>query len=206
MTNVKFQIKENYLTPLSVFETLYNGSGSFLLESPNGHGKLEQYSFIGINPIQTITDFETLRKTDLKHGAFGFFSYDFAWEIENLPNLAKDDLQLPKLMFVIPETLVVFDHLRGEIEVFSEDINKTLTRLRIVPPPSPSGRGGTVLQWRGEGTNIPSNLSKQQFENIVIKAKEYIKAGDIYQANLSQRFETKLKDHPFEVYKRLRKI
>ncbi|MFH1683264.1 MAG: anthranilate synthase component I family protein [Candidatus Margulisiibacteriota bacterium] len=209
MKNERIKIKNKGITPLSIFESLYSGPGSFLLESPNGQGKLEQYSFIGINPIQTITDFDTLRKSDLKHGAFGFFSYDFAWEIETLPNLAKDDLQLPKLMFVIPETLVVFDHLRGEIEVFSEDANKTLTRLHKTPPPPPSPSTSLGINGRGvrgEGSKINSNLSQQQFETIVQKAKEDIAAGDIYQANLSQRFETKLSEHPFEVYKRLRKI
>lgn len=200
MSNVKLKIKNEGLTPLSVFESLYNGAGSFLLESPNATGKLERYSFIGINPIQTITDFKALSKTDLKNGAFGFFSYDFSWEIEKLPNLAKDDLGIPKVFFVIPETLVVFDHLRQEIEVLSSDPGKCVERLRSV-----KCRANSETRYASRNT-ITSNFSQSQFESIVAQAKSYISAGDIYQVNLSQRFETKLNKHPFEVYKRLRRI
>jgi anthranilate/para-aminobenzoate synthase component I len=205
--NNKLQTTNNKgLTPLSIFEQLYNGYGSFLLESPSGKGKLERYSFIGINPVQTIADFETLAKADLKHGAFGFFSYDFGWQIEELPHLAQDDLNIPKLLFVIPQTLVIFDHLKQEIEIFSDDPEEIVARLKQPPTPIPfplnKGEGE-----KGDGGNpLASNFSQPAFESAVLKAKEYIKAGDIYQANLSQRFQSELKEHPFETYKRLRKI
>ena len=211
------KLKNQNLTPLAIFESLYNGYGSFLLESPSGTGKLERYSFIGINPNQTITDFETLSKADLKYGAFGFLSYDWGWEIEKLPNLANDDLKLPKLLFVIPETLIVFDHLRQEIEISAEDPLAIANRLAlskkrakpsppdnadVFPPPLPVGEG----EREGEGLLPPSNFKKDDFERIVSQAKDYIAAGDIYQVNLSQRFETKIKEPPFEIYKRLRAI
>jgi len=226
----------NYnLTPLSVFETLYNGFGSFLLESPQNRDRPYKtkkrdfsrkrgteafpttkasfsgetgsvpispgrYSFIGIDPLVTITDFETLKKADLHYGAFGFFSYDFARQIEKLPNLAKDDLKTPQLLFVIPKTLVVFDHLKQEIEIFSDDPQAIIEQIQ----------GGKRLAK--DKTPYPkphpltSNFTKDQFEKTVIKAKEYIKAGDIYQVNLSQRFEIPISEHPWEIYKRLRKI
>lgn len=200
------QIQAESLTPLSIFESLYDGPGSFLLESPTGYGKLEQYSFIGINPTQTITSFKELQKANLKNGAFGFFSYDFAWEIEQLPNLAKDDLGIPRVNFVIPETLIIFDHQRQEIEIKSGDPEKIANRIKRPPTPfspSPLVRG----KGTGDRGGLPkSNLKKKEFENIVTHAKEYISAGDIYQVNLSQRFESKINEHPFEIYKRLRKI
>jgi anthranilate/para-aminobenzoate synthase component I len=201
------KIKASNLTPLSIFESLYNGPGSFLLESPSSHGKLERYSFIGINPIQTITSFEELQKTDLKNGAFGFISYDFAWKIEKLPDLAKDDLGIPKVLFVVPETLVIFDHLAGEIEIKSDNPASCVNRLQ-------SGKGCALRETRNDshiatvkrGT-LTSNFTKESFQKIVNQAKEYIAAGDIYQVNLSQRLlQTGIKEHPFEIYKRLRRI
>jgi len=54
--------------------------------------------------------------------------------------------------------------------------------------------------------NLTSNFEKEEFENIVRQTKEYISAGDIYQVNLSQRFQTRIEEPPFEIYKRLRKI
>ena len=49
-------------------------------------------------------------------------------------------------------------------------------------------------------------MGKEEFEEIVIKAKEYIAAGDIYQVNLSQRFQAEINEDPFTIYQRLRKI
>ncbi|MBU0574423.1 MAG: anthranilate synthase component I family protein [Candidatus Margulisbacteria bacterium] len=192
-------------SPLSIFESLYNGKGSFLLESPTGMGNLGRYSYIGINPLQIITDFETLRKADLHQGAFGFISYDFARRIENLPSLAKDDLNLPEIFFVIPEKLVIIDHHVGQEprpELGRRHIPCHASRLA-------SRSGQTGRQGIKPCPTIPqlkSNFSQAEFESMVLRAKEYIKAGDIYQVNLSQRFELPLKEHPFEVYKRLRKI
>ena len=196
------------ISPIDIFETLNQGSGSFLLESPNSTGR---YSFIGINPIKTITDFEELRKTDLKHGAFGLLSYDFAWEIENLPNKAKDDLDIPKVMFVIPETLVVFDHFSNEMSVYGDKKADIVNRLR-----SPYRKAATVTKknkknvtdkrYGHRNPNPDSNLNKSDFLKIVRQAKDYISAGDIYQANLSQRFEVPIKEPPWETYKKLRKI
>lgn len=193
------KIQAGSLTPLSIFESLYNGFGSFLLESPNAKGNLERYSFVGIDPAQTITDFETLKKTDLKHGAFGFLSYDFGWEIEELPQLAKDDLHIPRLLFVVPETLIVFDHRKQEIEILSDKPNEIIDRL------GPETKNHREFHSRGK-PNLRSNLTKDNFEKIVRQAKEYISAGDIYQVNLSQRFQTRIEEQPFEIYKRLRKI
>lgn len=197
------KINAGLLTPLSIFESLYNGFGSFLLESPNGKGPLERYSFIGIDPAQTITDFETLKKTDLKQGAFGFLSYDFGWEIENLPDLAKDDLQIPRLTFVIPETLIIFDHQEQEIEIQGRDPEKLVKRLEL------GDKNTNILTphpYRHPNPDPTSNFQQKDFEQIVRLAKEYIAAGDIYQANLSQRFQTRIKELPFEIYKRLRRI
>jgi len=196
MSNDKCQINELY--PIDIFAALYNGKGSFLLESPTGQGKLERYSFIGLNPIKTITSFAELETTDLKHGAFGFLSYDFAWELEKLPNLAKDDLLLPRVYFVIPETLIVFDHVKQDFTIHGKQISL---------PPSPFSPS-PLLRGKGIGDRgLPkSNLNKQKFEQIVKKAKNHIAKGDIYQANLSQRFEAPISDQSFEIYKRLKKI
>ncbi|MDD5382721.1 MAG: anthranilate synthase component I family protein [Candidatus Margulisbacteria bacterium] len=201
------KLQADSITPVSIYEALYSGPGSFLLESPSGQGKLERYSFIGIDPVEVITDFAALQKADLKHGAFGFFSYDFGREIEKLPDLAKDDLGLPRLMFVVPKTLVVFDHLKQEVEVFSDAPASIVDRLSSWHCRSSQGWDGKHSQPPNHNPNtFLSNFTKEEFETIVRQAKEYIAAGDIYQVNLSQRFQAEIKDPPFEIYKRLRAI
>ena len=52
---------------------------------------------------------------------------------------------------------------------------------------------------------VTSNISKKKFKQMVVKAKGYIKKGDIFQVVLSQRFETKLTKSPIDIYKKLRK-
>lgn len=195
------------LTPVEIFEKLYNGYGSFLLESPNASGKLEQYSFIGISPKQVLHNFQELTHAHLNYGAFGFFSYDFGWEIEDLPNKAEDDLKIPHLWFVIPETLIIYNHKTKKITIKSE--NKEEIKNRLL------SKEKNLLFEKWEKDNLPKKAShdrfipymhKSDFLEMVNKAKEYIAAGDIYQANLSQRFSTPLAEHPFSIYKRLREI
>jgi anthranilate/para-aminobenzoate synthase component I len=210
------KIDAGSLTPLSIFENLYNGFGSFLLESPSGKGKLERYSFIGINPIKIINDFKTLTETDLHHGAFGFLSYDFGWEIEKLPNFSQNDLGLPRLLFVIPETLIVFDHWKKEIEILSDEETLILSKINQQTSRASSATTKHTTNYLASQKpvaakftlpdNLISNFTKQSFMNIVSQAKEYIAAGDIYQVNLSQRFQTKIDEEPFAIYKRLREI
>jgi len=136
----------------------------------------------GGKPRKIITSFKELQETDLTRPAYGFLSYDFAWEIERLPSVAKDDLGLPKVLFVIPEVTNV-DRMR--------DWNRAPNNANRFEP---------------RNRNRVSNFSKKEFQQTVLKAKEYIKAGDIYQVNLSQRLEVKIKDSPLEIYNKLRQI
>jgi len=133
----------------------------------------------GSQPAKVITSFKELQETDLTQGAYGFLSYDFAWEIEDLPNLAKDDLGLPKVLFVIPSKC------RSEKRVGKKRNEKRNEKREV---------------------RFSSNFTKSSFQKTVLKAKEYIAAGDIYQVNISQRLEVKIKDKPLEIYNRLCQI
>ncbi len=146
--------------------------GDFILDFKNQR-------ITGSKPRKIITSFKELQETDLTQGAYGFLSYDFAWEIEDLPSVAKDDLGLPRVLFVIPE------------------------KVSVIPHNSLWGNKPHIKMW---GINPASNFTKSAFQKTVLKAKEYIAAGDIYQVNLSQRLEVKIKDTPLEIYNRLRQI
>ncbi len=190
----------NRLTPVEIFEKLYSGYGSFLLESPPGLGR---FSFIGSGPKKIIHSFSELQKANLNHGAFGFLSYDFAREIENIPGLAEDDLKTPRVFFVVPETLIVFDHEKKSIRIKAENTAEIRARLER------GGENPLFAKWRPEfrphGKMAPY-LHRDDFLKMVAKAKEYIAAGDIYQVNLSQRFSTPIAEHPFGIYQKLRAI
>ncbi len=146
----------------------------------------------------------------------GYFSYDVIRYIEKIPNKCKDDLKLPDVRLLRPQTLVIHDNLKNKIyfivNCFADekisnyknkykDINRKIYNLMNLA----ARRKINIKQniFKGK-TKIKSNTSKKKFISIVNKAKKYIKIGDIFQVVLSQRFESKLTKDPLEIYKKLR--
>jgi anthranilate synthase component 1 len=155
-------------------------------------------------------------------GAVGYFGYDVVRFFERLPKTAERVLDIPDAIFLLADTLVVFDHARhrlillanadltavaGDIEAaYVEAIRRIdhLAERLLRPLPAIPGR-----RWgakNGNGQAIESNMSPQRFEAIVAEAKEHIAAGDIFQVVLSQRFSRRTSAHPFAVYRALRML
>ncbi|MEW6007521.1 MAG: anthranilate synthase component I family protein [bacterium] len=208
------------ISPQAFYSHFRNKKDSFLLESMNGPFKVARYSFIGFDPFITIkakgdkvfvngkvykgNPFFILRdvlKRAKKHkefkGGFGYFGYSLAWFIENLPRKNIDDIGMADLYLIFPKTLIVFDHKIKTIEIFSPDENEI--KKEIIKKELPFSK--EIKRGR-----LISNLTKKKYIEMVKKAKEYIKAGDIYQANLSQRLCCRLDMDPWFVYKRLSSI
>ena len=146
-------------------------------------------------------------------GALGYFSYDLCHFIEKLPSTAIDDIDLPDCWVGFYDDIIAIDHQKNKTyRILNTDINKShCERLRgeaeagakpALPTGLPTGPAGRQSQ----PCNIKSNFLKEGYIAAINRAKEYIKEGDIYQVNLSQRFETDLAIPPFELYKRLRGI
>ena len=146
----------------------------------------------------------------------GYFSYDIIRYIEKIPDKCKDDLKIPDVRILRPKNLVIYDNLKKKIfylcNIFAD--NKILDYLNeynkiknefnylnffaeINLPKN--------LTFKKNKNKIKSNLTKKQFKENVVKAKEYIKKGDIFQVVLSQRFERKFQKKPIEIYNYLRK-
>lgn len=156
-------------------------------------------------------------------GAIGFFGYDLLQYYEKkLPQHPIDDLNMDDMQFMFCDKIIVFDHFKqqvlvignvhikdgasdADIELAYEEtchgIDETIRRLQQ-PLPVLASRG-TPPQDPDLG-EISSNLTKQQFLDNVNKAKEYIRAGDIFQAVLSQRFHIETEVDPLHVYRVLR--
>ena len=146
----------------------------------------------------------------------GYFSYDSIRYIEKIPNKCKDDLRLPDVRLLRPRTLIIHDNLKKKIfyivNVFKDEkindykkryinIKKELNNLSIQ---SSLVIKETINSKDKKFIKVSSNTSKNKFLDIVKKAKKYIKAGDIFQVVLSQRFEAKLSKKPLDIYKKLR--
>jgi len=146
----------------------------------------------------------------------GYFSYDTIRYVEKIPNKCNDDLKLPDVRLLRPKTLIIHDNVKNKIfyiiNVFKDekinnykkkysDIEKELDNLLTQ---STSAIINSKIDKTNKNIKVTSNTSKSKFLNMISKAKNYIKIGDIFQVVLSQRFEAKLSKSPLEIYKKLR--
>ena len=154
-------------------------------------------------------------------GAVGFIGYDTIRFFERMPDSRKPGLGLPDIFFMITDTLVIFDNVTHKLKVvsnahitgrtaeqaYAEAVSKIdalvrkLKRCAKRRPTNPAR--GAAARHR---MNLTSNFTREKYEKAVLKAKEYIKAGDIFQVVPSQRFRTKISAEPFEIYRALRLI
>jgi anthranilate synthase component 1/para-aminobenzoate synthetase component 1 len=145
-------------------------------------------------------------------GAFGTLSYDAGRYIEILPSLAANDLGLPEFDFIFPRKLICFDHGSGQAHFFCEDaqaaeieeVDAALgkqERFTVEVAPESVERHAFDLS-----SITRSNVTRSEYEEMVRRAKEYILAGDIFQANLSQRLELEYGGDNLELYRALRRI
>ncbi|MFZ5774966.1 MAG: anthranilate synthase component I [Thermodesulfobacteriota bacterium] len=154
-------------------------------------------------------------------GAVGFLGYDMVRFMERLPESNPPLADFPDSAFMVPRIVLIYDNLRQRLTVVNlvetrgqqdlaglharavAEIDAIIERLRR---PVPADYVGS----HGNGQVAPhaftSNMSKEGFEAMVEKAKEYIKAGDIIQVVLSQRFHTQTDLPPFKLYRALRHI
>jgi anthranilate synthase component 1 len=150
-------------------------------------------------------------------GAVGYLGYDLVRFFERLPATTYDELNLPDLHLLVTDTLVVFDHVRHRLlivanvhvppaseshVVYSQAIARLdaiEARLQAPLPLLPA------LPDRSGG-ELASNMTQEQFEAAVRKAKEYIAAGDIFQVVPSQRLSRRTRASPFDIYRALRRL
>ena len=151
-------------------------------------------------------------------GAVGYFSYDLCHFIEHLPTTAVDDLQLPECYLAFYDAAIAVDHLSGKTYLIAtgfpeleerkriKKAGETLKYLRSVLSNIGQVNEASALDYIDEGTVLKSNFTHEEYLRAVAMAREYICAGDIFQVNLSQRFEADLNIPPIELYQRLRQI
>ena len=146
----------------------------------------------------------------------GYFSYDSIRYIEKIPNTCKDDLKLPDVRLLRPRTLIIYDKLKKKIFYiinvfndekitnFSKKYTQVQNELNSLYNNNFNIKKKNNIKKSSLRINIKSNTSKSSFLNMVKKAKNFIKIGDIFQVVLSQRFEAKLSKDPIDIYKKLR--
>ncbi len=189
------------------------------------HGRKETYPLAG-DPLDVVknilSEYRPVRNPGLPRfygGAVGFIGYDAVRFFEHLPERDRPGLDMPDIFFMITDTMVIFDNVSHMIKVVSnahikgksvkaaydeavEKIDHIVAQLK----------GNAKTRGKEGGTSgrkapvLKSNFTQPRYEEAVLRAKEYIKAGDIFQVVPSQRFETRIRVEPFQIYRALRLI
>ena len=152
-------------------------------------------------------------------GLVGYMGYDTVRLMENIPDNNPPSLTVPDGLFVRPTIMAIFDSVLDTLTIVTpvrhnaaqnakQAFDQALERLgnvtdkfsdNLTPEKRPVGRTINNLTPK-------SNLGRDSFKDIVTQAKEYIAAGDVFQVVLSQRFSMPFKQHPFTLYRALRRL
>jgi len=217
-------------TPIGLLSRVLSNPYVFLLESIEGGEHLGRYSFLGWdikdvykmfdNPfpiLEKVLDSSSYVPFGLPRfwgGMVGYISYDAVRYLERIPFVSSDPIGFPTAMFMEPEFVVAFDHVKnklttitkvestGNLETLYREVEEKLSySLRIMEKPKNELNSFDPI----EELPIEKSISKEDFLRNVKVASEYIRMGEAFQIVLSQRFlfDSTLID-PFQLYRALR--
>ncbi|MFH1837095.1 MAG: anthranilate synthase component I [Candidatus Omnitrophota bacterium] len=185
-------------------------------------GKTEEYSTDTdpINEVKTIMSrfkfVDTGRLPGFCGGLVGYIGYDMVRFMEVIPDKNPEEFVVPDMHLVLTDTILIFDHVDHKIKVVSnaiidgspevayEDAKRKINEIvKKLKEPLKKNEAKKAKTASGE---IGSNFSREDFCESVEKTKEYIRAGDIIQLVLSQRFKKRTEADAFSIYRELRSI
>jgi para-aminobenzoate synthetase component 1 len=144
-------------------------------------------------------------------GLIGYLAYDLGHALEHLPTIAADDQGLPLLRLALHDWVIAWDRQTGAAwlggRALDGDVGRLDRRLADVRARIHGPRnGGTVAVEDGQsaGLRFRSSLDRPAYEQGVEAVRSFIARGDIYQANLTRRLETRFSADPWPLYRRLR--
>ncbi len=227
-----------YQDPVTIFAYFADQTGVVFLDSAQLREQCGRYSFIAIDPFSTFTIknsennlFEILEENLKKYplaihsdlppfqgGAAGFFSYDLYRYLEKITVQQLDDMAFPDMAIGLYDLVIAFDHVLQRAWIFSSGYPEREKSARVE-------RANKRMRWLLNIThhidalptlsnvllakkNIETNFTAEQYQAAVRRVIDFILAGDIFEANIAQRFKAYLpKNFPsFDLYHRLRLI
>ena len=141
-------------------------------------------------------------------GAIGYFGYDLARRLEEIPNIARDSENIPDMMLGIYDWAIVVDHDCGRSWLVQQDISAETetTCERVLESMHREFESETErMRFRING-KIQSNMNRAEYGNKFRRIKRYLLEGDCYQVNLAQRFSASCEGDPWSAYKILRAL
>ncbi|WP_417699298.1 anthranilate synthase component I [Pseudophaeobacter sp.] len=177
------------------------------------------------NPLDNLRALLAESKIDLPEdmpqaaaGLFGYLGYDMVRHVEHLPNVNPDPLQLPDALMLRPSVIAVLDGVKGEVTVvspawasdgqtaraaYAQAAERVMDAVRDLERAMPS-----ETRDLGDAREVAppvSNFTKSDYMEAVEKAKDYIRAGDIFQVVPAQRWSQDFPLPPFALYRSLRR-
>ena len=215
------KIKEDYFTPIAIFEKLKSLNPSYLLESVGLHQDHSRYSYIGfkdeIESTQSLTKLEHSLKNNtyvcddlppFYNGYIGYLSYDAVELLHPIELKKKSGHSAVKILF--SKITVIFDHFTNEIYIVYNSNDRlheyphAVTMINLIKEKIQSDFAYQPFEQLEGSLPIKSNMTKDDFCQMVDKSKDYIVAGDIFQVVLSQEFSAECQVEAFEIYKKVR--
>lgn len=238
------------ISPILAYLNIRKGSkNSFLFESVEGIGKLARYSFLGRNPVKTISNqgktilikennsektiqenlfdylsdevnnFNSPKLSDLPYftgGLVGYLGFENISLIEDTIKFDyKDTLEIPDSVFGYYQEIIVYDHYNNQIYIISNvkfdknsppeiQYNQAIEKIEELKKDlfSSSPHKSDFKNI----SDIKTNMSSEDYQKLVLKSKENISNGDVFQIVLSKRFETSFSGDIFNLYRSLRII
>ncbi|MFL4470918.1 anthranilate synthase component I [Tateyamaria armeniaca] len=193
----------------------------------NRQARYDADAFEGVdgNPLDVLRDLIAESRIDLPidlpqaaAGLFGYLGYDMIRLVEHLPDVNPDVLGLPDAIMLRPSVIAVLDGVKGEVTVvspawvsqgqtaraaYAQAAERVMDAVRDLERAMPSETRN--LGDAGAGADPVSNFTKSGYMEAVEKARDYIKAGDIFQVVPAQRWTQEFNEPPFALYRSLRR-
>jgi anthranilate synthase component I len=223
-------------TPVSAYLKLRGDGPSFLLESAEQGQRVGRWSFLGFRPRSVIrmslgdhpnlyaAVAEELGRHDVAQldglppfagGAVGLFGYDLVRSAEPTVGEPNDDqVGVPDLALMVTDLMLAFDHLRHEVTVLAnvsteDDLERSYREAAAAIADVRERLAGPVPRSRStrcEPPRLESDIGSDGYAAAVERAKEYIRAGDVYQVVPSQRWSGDCPVEAFSIYRGLRTV
>ena len=149
-------------------------------------------------------------------GAVGFVAYDAVRQLEKLPEHSRDDLKVPDSYLMFFDRVLAFDHLRKQIHIIAvanvrdeqpkQAYERAVKDIAALERKLARGISPSRVRPRKDSYKLKETTGRAAFLKSILKAKEYIRAGDAFQIVLSQRMELEPGVPAFEIYRALRMI
>jgi anthranilate synthase component 1 len=156
-------------------------------------------------------------------GLVGFIGYDMVRFFEEIPDTNPGDLKIFDSCFMLTDTILIFDHVNHTIKIVSNIMlpaiknlsqkklkviyNRAIKKIESIHKDLSAPLSDKPRSAKNRKTlRIFSNFKKKEFQDLVKKAKAYIRRGDVIQVVLSQRFKVEIDKEPFQIYRNLRSL